>query len=121
MARRSKDKPKLAPPSAPTVPGRDQLLQRLAEQIGRGFGAERMRREAASLIEELKTSMAPDEVRERLEEISEQLAEGIEAAEEQGCEIDAGSKTALSAYEGTLAALRATHAAFSRAALSVPA
>jgi uncharacterized coiled-coil DUF342 family protein len=121
MSRKAKSKPPLAPAAIPAAPGRNALLQRLAEQIGRGFGAERMRREAASLIEELKTSLAPDEVRERLEEISEQLAEGIEAAEEQDCEIDAGSKTALSAYEGTLAALRATHAAFSRAALSVPA
>jgi hypothetical protein len=121
MSRKARPKPPLAPPAAPAPPGRDALLARLAEQIGRGYGAERMRREAASLIEQLKTSMEPDAVRERLEGISEQLAEGIEAAEEQGCEIDSGSKTAMASYEGTLAALRATHAAFARAALGVAA
>jgi hypothetical protein len=115
MSRKSKAKPALLPPAAPAPPGRDALLGRLAEQIGRGYGAERMRREAASLIEQLKTSMEPDAVRERLEEISEQLAAGIEAAEEQGCEIDSNSKAAMASYEGTLAALRATHQAFSRA------
>lgn len=121
MARKPKDKPKLAPPSPPAPPGRDQLLQRLAEQINRGFGAERMRREAAALIDELKTSLEPDAVRERLEEISEQLAAGVEAAEEQGCEIDSGSKSAVSAYEGVLAALKATHATFARAAQGIAA
>jgi non-homologous end joining protein Ku len=120
MSRKPKDKPKLAPPSAPAAPGRNQLLQRLADQIARGFGAERMRREAAALIEQMKSSIEPETVRERLEEISEQLAEGVEAAEEQASEIDSGSKSAVAAYEGTLAALRATHAAFSRAAQSVP-
>jgi uncharacterized coiled-coil DUF342 family protein len=121
MARKPKSKSESDSKPAPAKPGRDLLLQRLAEQIGRGYGAERMRREAASLIEQLKTSMEPDAVRERLEEISEQLADGIEAAEEQGCEIDASSKSAMASYEGTLAALRATHAAFARAALGVAA
>jgi hypothetical protein len=121
VARKPKAKSETQPKPTPAKPGHDPLLQRLADQIGRGYGAERMRREAASLIEGLKTSLAPDSVRERLEEISEQLADGIEAAEEQGCEIDAGSKSALSAYEGTLAALRAIHAAFARAALGVAA
>ncbi len=121
MSRKAKSKSSADASATPAPPGRDALLKRLAEQINRGFGAERMRREAAALIEQLKTSMAPDAARERLEEISEQLAEGVEAAEEQGCEIDQGSKSAVAAYEGTLAALRATHSAFSRAAQSVPA
>jgi hypothetical protein len=120
MARKPKATSEPKPKPAPTKPGHDPLLMRLAEQINRGFGAERMRREAAALIEDLKTSMEPDAVRERLEEISEHLAAGVEAAEEQGCEIDAGSKSAMANYESVLAALRATHAAFSRAALSVP-
>lgn len=122
MARKPKAKSELEtkPKPAPAQPGHDPLLMRLAEQIGRGYGAERMRREATALIAELKTSMAADMVRERLEEISERLGEGVEAAEEQGCEIDSSSKTAMASYEATLAALRATHQAFTRAALSVP-
>jgi len=114
MSRKPKAKPPLAPPAAPAPPGRDAVLQRLAEQINRGFGAERMRREAAAVIDDLKAALPPDAVAERLEEISEQLAAGVEAAEEQGGDIDQGSKSAVAAYETMLAALRATHSAFSR-------
>lgn len=121
MSRKAKATPETKPKPAPSKPGNDPLLQRLADQIGRGYGAERMRREAASLIEELKTSMEPDAVRERLEEISEHLAAGVEAAEEQGCEIDSGNKSAVSTYEGVLAALRATQSAFARAAQGIAA
>ncbi|MBC9208895.1 hypothetical protein IBL26_18760 [Roseomonas aerophila] len=121
MARKPKATSEPKPKPATTKPGHDPLLMRLAEQIGRGFGAERMRREAASLIQELKTSMDPDAVRDRLEEISEHLAAGVEATEEQACEIDSSSKSAKSVYDGTLAALKATHEAFARAAQSVAA
>ncbi len=122
MSRKSKKPAPLPPePRPPAAETSKEALQRLAELIGRGSGAMRMEREASALIGRWSAALDPETMRERLDEIREQLAEGVEAAEESAGEIDSDSRGAVAAHQHTLAALRATHSAFARAAQSVPA
>lgn len=56
--------------------------------------------------------MDPEEMRERMDEAREQLAAGVEAAEEQASEMD--EEGAALAASRTLAALAAARDAFGR-------
>jgi hypothetical protein len=106
--------------AAPPVESGRAALKRLADLLGRGFDAPRMEREAAAVMSVWAAALAPEEMRERLDEIREELAAGIEAAEEQGGEIEDGDKAGAAAYQRSLAAIRATHSAFDRAVQRMP-
>jgi tryptophanase len=80
-------------------------LQRLSDLVSRGYQADRIGREAEALIAGWKEALPPDELRERLEEMHEQLAAGVEAAEEQISEMGGGDSAASRAASRTLAAL----------------
>jgi hypothetical protein len=80
-------------------------LQRLSDLVSRGYQADRIGREAEALIAGWKEALPPDELRERLEEMHEQLAAGVEAAEEQISEMGEGDSAASRAASRTLAAL----------------
>jgi hypothetical protein len=107
-------------PAAPPIESGAQALKRLSELLGRGYDAGRMEREVASVISAWAAALHEDEMRERLDEVREQLAAGVESVEEQGSEVVAESKTATAAYERNLAAIRATYRAFERGAERMP-
>jgi len=107
-------------PAAPSIESGEQALKRLSELLGRGYDAARMEREVASLMSTWAVTLHEDEMRERLDEVREQLAAGVESVEEQGSEIDSESKTATTAYQRSLAAIRATYRAFERGAERMP-
>lgn len=124
MSRRSSK-----PSKAPSQPADSQeavlqtgaeALKRISDLLGRGFDAARMEREAAAVMSAWAATLHEDEMRERLDEVREQLAAGLEAVEEQGSEVVSESKTATSAYERNLAAIRATYRAFERGAERMP-
>jgi hypothetical protein len=110
----------LAAPAGPTIESGKDALKRLSELLGRGYDAARMEREVASVMSAWAAALHEDEMRERLDEVREQLAAGVEAVEEQGSEIDGESKTATAACQRSLAAIRATHRAFERGAERMP-
>jgi hypothetical protein len=89
----------------------DVALKRIADMIGRGADASRIQREAAALISSWSATLDAEDMRERLDSLREQLAEGVEAAEEQAGEMD-GDK----AFARSLSAMCAARDAFARAA-----
>jgi phage I-like protein len=115
LARKRTAPPKLS--GAPAPVSIRAALQRIAELVGRGSPAARVSREAEAVISSWSTSLDPEETRERMEEAREQLAAGIEAAEEQASEIEEEGKGAVLAASRTLAALAAARDAFGRTQL----
>lgn len=120
MSRKSKKMAPLPPEATPPLETVDQALKRLAEMISRGGSALRMERLAAEMISRWTGLLDADAMRERLDAIRDQLAEGVEAAEESAGEIDTDSKAAQAAHQHTLGAIRATHRAFERACERMP-
>jgi uncharacterized coiled-coil DUF342 family protein len=93
MAKPSK---RSVPPSPATHASADptkDALQRISNLIARGFDAGRVQREAADVLSRWATSMEADDLRERLDEVHEQLAEGVEAAQDLDNEIEPGIST----------------------------
>ncbi|MBO1075076.1 hypothetical protein [Roseomonas marmotae] len=89
-------------------------LSRIAELVGRGHDAARLRREAEALIAALRQIHEPDQLRELLDEMREQLDAGIEAAEDTMAEADGDG--AAKAATRSLAALAAARDTFARGA-----
>jgi hypothetical protein len=110
-----------APPAdrAPAPITTHAALQRLADLVGRGYPAARIGREAESLITTWSASLEPSEMQERMEEMHEQLAAGLDAAEEQASEMDEGGAAAELAAKRTVAALAAARDIFGRAGQAV--
>ncbi|PZP45901.1 MAG: hypothetical protein DI601_08190 [Azospirillum brasilense] len=103
---------------APQAPER-QALARLAELAGKGAAPDRVRREVETIVEDWRRGvLGYDEraaLRERLEEMHGQLAEGVESVEEQMAEIGQDERAALVAGRRSLAALVAARDALARA------
>jgi hypothetical protein len=110
-------KPRLAPPTPrPPADPHKAALRRIAELVGRGYDAARLQREAEAVIQGLCGSMEPEDLREVLDEVREQLAAGIEAAEEQASEIDSDDKVSARNVQRMVGAMVAARDAFGRAA-----
>jgi hypothetical protein len=89
----------------------DAALQRLLALAGRGVAPGRMAREVAVIIAEWQRIAAQDEAVDldgRLEELREQLAAGVAAAEEQVADVDASEPAAVKQAAAMLSALVAT-------------
>lgn len=110
-------KPRLAPPTPrrPADPHK-AALSRIAELVGRGYDAARLQREAEAVIQSLRGSMEPEDLRDVLDEVREQLAAGVEAAEEQANEIDSDDKATARNVQRMVGAMTAARDAFGRAA-----
>jgi hypothetical protein len=89
-------------------------LQRIADLVGRGYPAARIGREAEALITSWSTDLEPGEMRDRLDEMAEQLTAGLEAAEEQASDMEEGGTAAEVAAKRTITALAAARDAFGR-------
>jgi hypothetical protein len=91
----------------------------VAELVGRGHDAGRLQREAEGMITVLRADMAPEDLREVLDEVREELAAGVEAVEEQASEIEAEDKAGQRQVQRLVGALAAARDTFGRAALSL--
>jgi hypothetical protein len=94
-------------------------LARIAELISRGGDPARVAREADSIISGWAGTLPDDEMRERLEDLRDQLASGVEAAREQADDVEQDDKAGAAAAGRALAALTAARDAFGHAAQSV--
>ncbi|MBO1081642.1 hypothetical protein IAI61_21640 [Roseomonas sp. 573] len=106
----------LPPPRAATDPAKE-ALQRISGLIARGLDAGRLTREAADVLSGWATTMEADDLRELLDEVHGQLAEGVEAAEDMGSEIDPGDAASAKLHQRSLGALMAARDAFGQAVL----
>ncbi|MBO1081714.1 hypothetical protein [Roseomonas haemaphysalidis] len=106
-------RPTTPPPSprAPADPAK-AALQRISALIARGFDANRLTREAADVLNGWATTMEADDLRELLDEVHGQLAEGVEAAEDAGSEIEADDAASTRAHRRSVSALVAARDAF---------
>lgn len=112
-------KPRPSPgPRRPADPHK-AALGRIADLVGRGYDAGRLQREAEAVIQGLRGSMEPEELREVLDEVREQLAAGVEAAEEQASEIDSDDKVTARHVQRMVGAMTAARDAFGRAATAL--
>lgn len=90
-------------------------LLRLQALAARGVQANRMAREVEVIVGEWQASAEPSDMKEWLEELHEQLANGVVDAEEQVSYVDPGEAAAAKQAQLTLAALVATRDAVERA------
>jgi hypothetical protein len=95
------------------------ILTRVAELIGRGFDAGRLRREAEAVVVNLRGTMEGGALREVLDEVCEHLVAGIEAAAEQASEIEEGDKASARNPERMLGAMAAARDTFGGAAAAL--
>lgn len=95
----------------------DAALTRLLALAGKGAAPGRMAREVETIAGEWTATAAFDrmEVREWLDELREQLSEGVGHAEEQVSDLDSSEPAAVKQAGATLAALVATRDAATRA------
>lgn len=101
-----------------TVRPIDAALARLLALAGKGVPPGRVAREVESIVAEWLAAAGTDErvdVRERLDELLEQLAAGVADAEEQMASTDGGEPAAVKQADLTLATLVATRDAAARA------
>ncbi|MFC4170059.1 hypothetical protein [Teichococcus aestuarii] len=83
---------------------------------------DRMRREVEAMVAGLLSWAGEEgriEVRERLEELASQLAEGVEAAQEATADLDSSDRIGLRQAEAAVAVLRAAHDAFKAAQAAI--
>jgi uncharacterized membrane-anchored protein YjiN (DUF445 family) len=115
MAKPSK---RSAPPPASarvTADPPKAALQRISNLIARGFDAGRVQREAADVLSTWATTLEADDLREHLDEVLEQLVEGVEAAQDMGSEIEADDAASAKVHQRSVGALIAARDAFSQA------
>lgn len=95
----------------------DAAIARLLALAGKGAAPGRMAREMEVIAGEWLAEPEGDamEIRERLDELREQLAAGVGHAEEQVADLDASEPGAVKQAGAMLAALVATRDAASRA------
>lgn len=95
----------------------EAALTRLLTLAGRGAPPDRMAREVEAIVADwrLGAGEEPGELREQVEELREQLAAGVAAAEEQAAEIDLGEPGAARQAGRLLASLAAMRDAAQRA------
>jgi hypothetical protein len=95
----------------------DAAIARLIALAGKGAAPGRMTREMEVIAAEwlAEPECDPLEIRDRLDELREQLAAGVGHAEEQVADIDASEAGAVKQAGAMLAALVATRDAASRA------
>ena len=107
-----------APAAAPAATPTKEAPQRISALIARGFDAGRVQREAADVLSSWATTMEADDLRERLDEVHEQLVEGVEAAQDMGSEIEPDDAASAKVHQRSLGALMAARDAFGLAVLS---
>jgi hypothetical protein len=115
MAKPSKGSAPPPPAARAPVDPSKAALQRISNLIARGFDAGRVQREAVDVLRSWATSMEADDLRERLDEVHEQLAEGVEAAQDMGSEIEADDAASAKVHQCSVGALIAEREAFSQA------
>jgi len=96
----------------------DAALTRLLALAAKGVPPSRMAREVELIVAEWVGAASTDEridVRERMDELLEQLTAGVSDAEEQVASIDASEPAAVKQADLTLATLIATRDAAARA------
>lgn len=95
----------------------DAALARILALAGKGAAPGRMAREVEVIAGEwmAEPDRDPTEIRERLDELREQLTAGVGHAEEQVADLDASEPGAVKQAGAMLAALVATRDAASRA------
>ena len=95
----------------------DAALTRLLALAGKGAAPGRMAREVEVIAGEWTSAPEADrlEIRERLDELRENLVEGVGHAEEQVADLDSSEPAAVKQAGAMLAALVATRDAASRA------
>ncbi len=95
----------------------DAALTRLLALAGKGAAPGRMAREVELIAGEWTTAPDADrmEIRERLDELREQLSEGVGHAEEQVADLDSSEPAAMKQASAMLAALVATRDAATQA------
>jgi hypothetical protein len=111
---RQAQRPAAARPTPRSDPTKD-ALQRISALIARGFDAGRLQREAADVIGSWATALEADDLREQLDQVHDQLAEGVEAARDQGSEIEPGDAASAEVHQRSLGALIAARDAFGQA------
>jgi len=98
-------------------------LSKLADLAGKGVAPDRIRREVESFVSGWRSgTIGYDErvaLRERLEDMRDQLTEGVESAQEQVDELDQAEKAAVTQGRKSLAALIAARDALSAAHRSI--
>jgi hypothetical protein len=95
----------------------DVALTRLLALTGKGAAPGRLAREVELIVSEWIAAPEADrmEIRERLDELREQLTEGVGHAEEQVADLDSSEAAAVKQASAMLAALMATRDAATRA------
>lgn len=116
MAKPAKRSAPPPPAARATIDSSKAALQRISALIARGFDAGRLQREAADVITSWATTLEADEIREHLDEVLEQLAEGVEAAQDMGSEIEPDDAASAKLHQRSLGALMAARDAFGQAA-----
>ncbi|MFC0408953.1 hypothetical protein [Roseomonas elaeocarpi] len=98
-------------------------LSKLADLAGKGVAPDRVRREVENIVADWRSGLIGyDErlaLRERLEEMRDQLSEGVESAQEQVDELDQAEKAAVTQGRKSLAALIAARDALAAAHRSI--
>ncbi len=95
----------------------DAAIARLLALAAKGVAPHRMAREVEVIVAEWQGAAEadPDETRERLDELREQIVAGVADAEEQVADVDSSEPAAVKQAGLTLAALVATRDAAIRA------
>ena len=95
----------------------DAAILRLMALVAKGVAPHRMAREVDIIAGEWADApdADPAEVRDRLDQLREMIAAGVADAEDQALDVDASVPAAVKQAAATLAALRATQEATTRA------
>ncbi|MBO1079432.1 hypothetical protein [Roseomonas haemaphysalidis] len=109
-------KPAKPAPARPAADPAQAALRRFSDLIARGFDAARLQREAAAVISDWAGELQADSMRERLDSVHDQLAEGVDAAQDMGCEIEPGDAASAKLHQRSIGALIAARDAFGQAA-----
>jgi len=99
----------------------DAAAMQLLALAARGVPPTRMAREVEVIASQWLNAedAQPSEIKDRLNELREQLVAGVGDAEEQLADIDTSEPAAVKQAQGTLAALIATRDATQRALASI--
>ncbi len=108
--------PRRAPAPPRPVDPAQAALKHFAELIARGFDAARLKREAAAVIDDWAGQLEAGDMRERLDSIHDQLAEGVDAANDMESEIEPGDSASAKLHQRSLGALMAARDTFGQAA-----
>lgn len=95
----------------------EAAILRLMALVAKGVAPHRMAREVEIIAGEWAAApdADPSEVRDRLDQLREMIASGVADAEEQVSDVDTSEPAAMKQAAATLAALRATQEATTRA------